>query len=192
MKLFIAPGNPGKQYAKTRHNSGWMVFDAFVKAFDGNFSDFRDDSKLKASVSTGMIAQEKILLAKPLDYYNNTGRVAAALMRYYDLTADDLIVVHDDIDLSIGTFRISHDSQAAGNNGVQSVIDALGTKKFTRIRIGIFNTTKEHADAKDFVLNPFSRTDAKAFKELLPRIQEAMIDIVEYHPSIEKVQNIYN
>jgi PTH1 family peptidyl-tRNA hydrolase len=192
MKLFIGLGNIGKTYEKTRHNIGFQVLDSFQKTFHGNFSEFKENSKFNAFISEGMIEQEKIILAKPTSLYNTTGSVTHSIAAFYGIPSEEIIFIHDEIALPIGSLRISINSEAAGNNGIKDAIQKLGTKNFTRIRIGVDNTTREKMDTSDFVLSRFTSTEKKIINDLLPSIHEAMVDIVEHFPAIEKVQNIYN
>ncbi|MCC6639297.1 aminoacyl-tRNA hydrolase [Candidatus Falkowbacteria bacterium] len=190
MKLFVGLGNPGKEYAHTRHNVGFDVLLEFQKTFSGNFSEFTLDKSHHALVSMGRIEQEKVVLVLPQGYYNTSGTSVSGIMSYYKISASELFVVHDDLDIPTGKLRISKDANAAGNKGVLSIIESIGTKNFTRIRIGI--ATPQASDAKDFVLERFSKTQALQIQESKKLAQQAMIDCVAMYPAIEKVQNIYN
>jgi len=192
MKLFVGLGNPGKEYAKTRHNVGFIILDAFQETFKGNFSTFTHNTRFNADISEGTIEQEKVLLVKPQGFYNTSGHVAHAVASYYKLSPEDIFFIHDDLDLAIGTLRISKNSSAAGNNGIKDAIEAFGTQNIARLRIGIHNTTREKMDAADFVLQSFTKTEKKILEDLIPLVHQALVDIVEHAPDIEHVQNIYN
>ena len=190
MKLFVGLGNPGKEYAKTRHNVGFDVLLEFQETFNGNFSEFTLDKTHNALISEGRIEQEKVLLVLPQGYYNTSGMSVSSIMSYYKISAGELFVVHDDLDIPLGNLRVSKDATAAGNKGVQSIIESIGTKNFTRIRVGI--QQPQDADAKEFVLDRFSKSEATQIQESKKQAQQALIDCVSYYPAIEKVQNIYN
>lgn len=190
MKLIIGLGNPTKQYEKTRHNVGFDILSLFQETFHGNFSEFTFEKQHNARISTGLIEQEKVLLVQPQGYYNTSGATVASLMHYYKVSAQEVFVVHDDLDIPLGKMRISKDASAAGNNGVQSIIDSIKTKNFTRIRVGI--QREEMIDAADYVLTRFTKDESKQLKEIFKLSQQAIIDCIAYYPNIEKVQNIYN
>ncbi|MBI2552006.1 aminoacyl-tRNA hydrolase [Candidatus Uhrbacteria bacterium] len=137
MKLIVGLGNPGKEYEKTRHNVGFLAVDGIAR--DLQFSKWKMEKKLEAEVCRGFIASccEDVILAKPQTFMNNSGAAVKKLTVNYRLTTDDLLIVHDDLDLELGTLRLSYGSGSAGHNGVQSIIDALGTKDFWRLRVGI-------------------------------------------------------
>jgi len=165
MILIAGLGNPGKKYAKTRHNIGFGIIDALEKSFDP--------------------AQDKeIILLKPESFMNNSGKAIQKALAYYKIPPENLIVVHDEIDLPFGEIRISKDSSSAGHKGVQSIIDELKTKDFTRIRIGINpkskiknpmptgRQAKPKIDTSDFVLKKFSQKEEKELKGITKRAVE--------------------
>lgn len=192
MKIIIGLGNPEKKYQKTRHNIGFTTLDEFQKSFAGNFNAFTLDKKLKSELSQGEINKEKIILLKTQDYYNNSGIILKNVLNYYKSNLNNVIVVHDDLDLPIGQIKIVKNAGAAGNNGVQSIIENFKTKNFIRIRIGISNKIKLKKDAADFVLNKFSSNDKKLLKESVKNAQNAIIDLIEDQLDTKKAQNLYN
>jgi PTH1 family peptidyl-tRNA hydrolase len=175
MRLIIGLGNPGKQYENTRHNAGFILLDEIQKAF--SFPEFKFDGKFNAEISEGKSdvkgQMSKVILAKPQSFMNLSGTVVKALMDFYKIPLENISVIHDDLDINLGEYKISTDSSAAGHNGVQNIIDELGTQKFTRIRVGI-----EGADKKKdriipgdvFVLQPFSEEELEAIKKLAAEI----------------------
>ncbi len=165
MKLIVGLGNPGKKYENTRHNIGFAVVGALA---DKLGLAWRESARMKSTVAKGA----DLILAKPATYMNNSGFAAAALLKYYKLEPADLIVVHDEFDLPFGKLKISTDSRSAGHNGVQSIIDQLGTKKFCRYRFGIKNDLGSSRQAEKFVLDKFTADETKA----LPGIIDALID----------------
>jgi PTH1 family peptidyl-tRNA hydrolase len=151
MKLVVGLGNPGRKYQKTRHNVGFRVIDALKDSLD----HARD---------------KKIMLLKPDTFMNNSGKVVKSLTTKYKIQTTNIVVVHDDVDLPFGTIRISRDSSSAGHKGVQSIIDELGTKNFTRVRIGINPDHK--VDAEKFVLEKLNKQEEKELKETIKKAVE--------------------
>jgi len=153
MILIVGLGNPGKKYAKTRHNVGFRVIDELETSFDA--------------------AQDKnLIFLKPDTFMNNSGKAVQKTLAYYKVPTSNLIVVHDDIDLLFGTIRVSNNSSSAGHKGVQSIIDELKTKDFTRIRIGIRPPLLRQGfegRAQDFVLKNFTKTEKKQLKEIIKK-----------------------
>lgn len=177
MKIVVGLGNPGKQYEKTRHNAGFLMIGRIKENY--KFTDFQFNKKFNADISISSIPllpqagessptyvgpdegntgkNQKIILAKPQTMMNNSGQSVKAVLDFYKLTPENLIVIHDDIDIEIGKYKISSDSGSAGHNGVQNIIDKLGTQNFKRIRIGIANVKlRAKIDPTDFVLQKFS------------------------------------
>lgn len=179
MKIIIGLGNPEARYNNTRHNIGFNIVDQFQKTFDGNFSDFKEDKKLQAAISEGKINQEKIILVKPLAYYNESGRVTAAVLNYYKEKKESLVVIHDDLALPVGKIRIKKDSSAGGNNGVKSIIEYLKSQDFTRVKVGVWSPLKDKMDASDFVLGKFSAEEKKVLQETIKQVQDIVITIIE-------------
>src|SRR4030042_3803645 len=151
MKLIVGLGNPGKKYNKPRHNVGFRVIDEIKKSLKD-----RDD----------------IVLSKPDTFMNNSGRAVKKILKYSKLNTRDLIVVHDDIDLPFGTIRKNKDSSSAGHKGVQSIIDDLKSKDFTRIRIGI--RPEYEVDTIGFVLKNFNKDEEKQLKEIIKKAAETI------------------
>jgi PTH1 family peptidyl-tRNA hydrolase len=175
MKLIIGLGNPGKQYENTRHNAGFMMVDKIKENY--NFPDFEFNKKFDANVSVGNAnlrsTDEKIILAKPQTFMNNSGNSVRAILDFYKLTPKDIIVIHDDIDLTLGKYKITDDSGSAGHNGVQDIIDKIDTKDFKRIRIGIANENlRSVIDPADFVLQKFSEEELEIIENISGEIIE--------------------
>ncbi len=173
MKIYIGLGNPGTQYIYTRHNAGFLAVDHLRKQYD--LSPFRYDKKYNAEVTEGMINNEKVLLIKPQTFMNSSGTCVRALMDYYKLSPEDLIVLHDELDLPFGTIKISDDSRAAGHNGVQNIIDHLETQTFRRIRIGVDardEIMRKNISGRDYVLQKFSVKELEDLPPLFEKIIE--------------------
>jgi peptidyl-tRNA hydrolase, PTH1 family len=163
MRIIVGLGNPGPKYQKTRHNAGFMALDIIAKQAGEKWTD-----------STRFQAQQcrlgADLLIKPQTFMNESGRSVRAAADYYKLTNEDmaetLIVFHDDLDIAMGSYKVSVDSRSAGHNGVQSIIDHLGTKNFTRVRLGIARTNKD-GEGCDYVLAPFSADEQVALEQAM-------------------------
>ncbi|KKW41553.1 MAG: Peptidyl-tRNA hydrolase [Candidatus Magasanikbacteria bacterium GW2011_GWA2_56_11] len=178
MKLVVGLGNPGKKYAKTRHNAGFMALDSVRDklAVQTELSPWELSSKFNAQISAGTLDQKKILLVKPMTYMNASGESVQLVAHFYGLTPADIVVVHDDKDLPLGTVRVQKDRSHAGHNGVRSVIEHLGTKDFLRVRIGI--ASQGHLSAADtakFVLNKFSLFERTAAQKT---VESAAMEIM--------------
>ena len=181
MYLIVGLGNPGKKYGKTRHNAGFRTLDALQK--ERGFHAWRAKKVCASMLSDGTVAGEKTMLCKPQTFMNGSGSAVRRLMKTLGMGADNLIVVHDDIDLPFGTIRVSHNAASAGHKGVQSIIDHLSTKDFWRVRIGIRPSYKQSAisyklDTPDFVLKPFSKEEKKQLPTILGKAVELVIEMI--------------
>ena len=156
MKIIVGLGNTGDKYNNTRHNVGFMVLDKFAR--ENNLS-WKLHKKFKAELAECSGA----LLVKPQTYMNLSGESVRSILHFYKILNDDLpeslVVIHDDMDIDFGKYKIALDSRSAGHNGVQSIIDHLGTKNFQRIRIGIRTEEKEKIPTEKFVLQKFSKEE---------------------------------
>lgn len=167
--LIIGLGNIGKEYENTRHNIGFTVIDAYRK--EQGFPDWQEKTKFKAFISEDFINGKKIVLAKPTTFMNNSGEAVRTLKDFYKITNKDIVVIHDELDLPLGTIKEKVSGGSAGNNGLKSIISHIG-EDFKRIRIGIKNDLLEKMDAADFVLAKFSADE----KKQLPKVTEAAIE----------------
>ncbi|EKD58740.1 MAG: hypothetical protein ACD_56C00060G0014 [uncultured bacterium] len=171
MKLIIGLGNPGDQYENTRHNAGFIVLDEIRKVW--NFSEFQFNKKFNAEISESNKDGEKIILAKPQTFMNLSGQSVKAVADFYKISADDIAVIHDDLDIDLGAFKVSTDSSAAGHNGIQSIIDHFGTQKFKRVRLGIEGAELKKnrlMSGSDFVLQKFSDEELETIKNISKEI----------------------
>lgn len=169
MKLIFAQGNPGPQYDGTRHNAGFYMIDRFAGEQGGIWNE---KSKYAALISELNVGGEKILLAKPTTFYNETGRSARALADFYKLDpAEDILVIHDELALPFGTVRTRSSGSDAGNNGIKSLNVALG-QDYRRIRIGIYNGLRDRVDDVDFVIGKFSKEEAGKLPEIYAIVKE--------------------
>lgn len=172
MLIIFGLGNPGEKYAKTRHNVGFILLEKIREEF--GFSDFEFAKKFNAQISKGKIGEKEVLLAKPLTFMNESGSTVRAILDFYKLTPEDILVIHDDLDIVLGEMRLAVDSRSAGHNGVQNIIDRLGTQKFKRIRVGISKPPEEKTScplsAHDFVLGEFSHEELEKIENVFPEV----------------------
>lgn len=170
MRLVVGLGNPGKQYAKTRHNAGFMVLDELRKKTqaDFNWTAWEVSKKCNAEISQGNKNGQKTILLKPLTFMNDSGIPTQLALNYFKISANNLVVVHDDKDIILGELKIQTDRGHAGHNGVRSIIEQIGTQNFTRLRIGIASSdAKRMIDVPEFVLSKFGLFESSAVKKSL-------------------------
>jgi len=169
MKLLIGLGNIGKEYDNTRHNIGFAALDFVYENWlrGEGFSEWSENKKFQALVSTGTLNGEKVILAKPTTFMNNSGIATQLLAAYYKIEPQNIIVLHDDVDLPFGTVKIQANRGSAGHNGIKSIIEKLGTQDFTRVRIGVAKADKrKQGDTGDFVLNRFNILEKLQLKKI--------------------------
>ena len=154
MKLFVGLGNPGPKYEKTRHNAGFMAIDELAKEWNIGLTD---EKKFKGQLGRGIVRGEKVFLLKPTTYMNLSGESVRAVMNFYEIEVEDVIVMYDDLDLPNGKIRARLKGSAGGHNGIKSMIAQLGTQEFKRIRIGIDRHPK--IPVVDYVLGKFTEDE---------------------------------
>lgn len=157
--LFVGLGNIGKEYEHTRHNIGFECLDTFARQHD--FPAWIEKKDLKCLFTKQLMGDTQIVLIKPTTFMNESGQAVQAVQRFYKLTNNVTVVVHDELDVRFGQIRMRTDGGHAGNNGVRSIISHCGSA-FHRIRIGIQNDSLEHIDSSDFVLARFSKKEQEA------------------------------
>ncbi|MBU4421695.1 aminoacyl-tRNA hydrolase [Candidatus Parcubacteria bacterium] len=165
-KLLVGLGNPGRKYEKTRHNAGFLAVDFLRKKLDA--PAFKLNKKLKAEISETKSGKEKIILAKPTTFMNNSGEALASVAKFYKIKTENIIVFHDDMDIAFGDVREVFARGSAGHNGVQSIIDILGTKDFNRVRIGVGRPEKTPPES--YVLQKFKPKEIEEIKEAIKKI----------------------
>ena len=168
MRLIVGLGNPGEQYRLTPHNLGFGTVDRL--AADATIRVTRPEGNSLAGV--GAIAGEDVVIAKPLSYMNSSGGPVKRLLENYELTPDRLLLVYDELALPWGELRLKQRGSGAGHNGVQSVIDALGTMDFARLRLGIH--PGRPIDGKKYVLQPLGRAQLKEAEEIVGRAADVV------------------
>src|SRR3954452_20276639 len=171
MKLIVGLGNPGDGYAKTRHNAGWMVVDAFAKKFRIDMNRHEKESM----TGEGRVAGGSVKVAKPLTYMNLSGDAVRLLVNAYLDSTDDLMVVFDEIDLPLGKLRIKPDGSAGTHNGMRSIVESIGTERFARLRVGVRG--ESHADyrLRDYVLDEFTPEEQPALDDAIARAVDALV-----------------
>ncbi|NOT22041.1 MAG: aminoacyl-tRNA hydrolase [Nitrospiraceae bacterium] len=168
MRLIVGLGNPGAAYAPTRHNAGMWVIERAAARWS-----IRLAKRGVAQRGSGRLGSELLELAGTLDWMNVTGPPLKGLLREYSLTTDDLILVHDDLDLDLGRLRIKQAGGHGGHNGIKSVIEAIGTAQFVRVKIGIGRPAPRQ-DSADYVLQPFTKEELEVLNPCLDRAVESL------------------
>ena len=189
MKVILGLGNPGKEYAETRHNVGWWVVDHLADAW--GFDRWRKDGE--AMTSSGQIGRTRIRLVKPQTFMNLSGAVLRSWRRRPFWSAKvDLMVVSDEVQLETGRFRVRARGTAGGHNGLKSVESALGDQEYARLRIGVSPSDPERqvGDLADYVLDEFGKGERAVVRALLPTLEEALRRWVA--EGIEPVMNAFN
>lgn len=168
VKVIIGLGNPGKQYADTRHNVGFMAIDKISEQWNIAVQQ----NKFRALIGEGFIESTRVLLVKPQTYMNLSGESINELVRFYKLDVDDLVVIYDDLDLPVGKLRLREKGSAGGHNGIKSLIAHLGTQEFKRIKIGI-SRPRPGQSVSHYVLDPFPATDRPLIQQAIEQAAEA-------------------
>lgn len=169
MKLIIGLGNPGKQYARTRHNAGWMALDLLAEKFGVFWASEQD---FKAQIAKHFVGDERVILARPQTFMNLSGQAVAALMNFYKTDINDLLIVHDDLDYPPGKMVFMPQGGAAGHNGISSIFEKLGRKDFARLRIGIGRPENKEIKIEDWVLGGLNLETEKKILEAPEAIED--------------------
>jgi PTH1 family peptidyl-tRNA hydrolase len=170
MKLLVGLGNPGKQYFNSRHNLGFMVTEMLLQKYN---ETWKNQEKFHALVQEVLIGNHTLSLMQPHTFMNNSGKSVQSFANYFKIEPKDICVVYDDIALPIGRIRVRTDGGAGGHNGVQSIIDELGSDSFIRIRLGIGAENTE-LPLHDFVLAPFTENEAKTVREMVEKATQTV------------------
>ncbi len=178
--VIVGLGNPGREYRVTRHNVGFMLLDRLAVKLNVRFTRLQSRS-LVASVpytrNRGEAGECRIILAKPQTFMNLSGQSVQGLIHFYKLPLTNLLVAHDDLDLLLGTIRIRPDGGSAGQKGMSSILERLGTDDFARLRLGIGRPSGQ-MQASDYVLQDFSKADLTIIAETLNHAVEAVLTFV--------------
>ncbi len=186
MYIIVGLGNPTKEYKNTRHNIGFDVIDTIAKENNIDVST----RKFKALIGKGVVAGQKVVLAKPLTYMNLSGESVRELVDYYKISVEDeLIVLFDDVSLDVGQIRIRKKGSAGGHNGVKSIIAHVNTQEFKRIKIGVGEKPKAF-DLADYVLGHFSKEEREIMDESALKAEKAVGLMVQNET--DQAMNLYN
>ena len=177
MKLIVGLGNPGRVYAKNRHNVGFMCLRHFAKTQGMRF----DKKQGQARIGTGEVAGSKVVIARPQTYVNLSGQSVSRLIKKFNINLNDLLVIHDDLDLPLGKIRIRQGGSSGGHKGINSITADLDSQDFVRIRIGIGRPTIVEGDTKDkeaeiiaYVLSDFTPEEKQVITQVIPIASEAI------------------
>ncbi len=184
MKLIVGLGNPGCEYENTRHNIGFMVLDEYAKENGLTFSN----TKFDGMYAEHYIKNEKIIFLKPLKYMNLSGEVIRKYVDYFKINIDDILIIHDDMDLDVGNIKIRYKGGTAGHNGLKNIELNLKTNEYKRIKVGI--SKSKNIDIVDYVLGKFTNDELQVINQSISKI----VKIIEDFPtmSFENLMNKYN
>jgi len=185
LKLVIGLGNPGAQYRNTRHNAGFMVVDKI--ALDFNISVI--NTKFDLIYGRGYVKDSEILLAKPMAFMNRSGPPVQKLAHYYRIQCEDMLVIHDDIDLAYGRIKIKEKGGHGGHNGIRSLMEAFGTGDFIRLRIGV-GRSENGNNVTGHVLSRFSAAQLKLLERIIAGAQDAVVTILSQGTKVG--MNLFN
>lgn len=187
MKLIAGLGNPGKEYQNTRHNSGFMAIDRLADKLGTSITT----NKWNALTALVRIEGEPVLLMKPLTYMNESGSAVSQAVSYYKIEPEDILVIHDDMDLPVGSVRIRKKGSAGGQKGMKSIISCLNTDNIARIRIGVGHSARgDHMIVPDWVLSPVPKAEREVFDTALQASADAAYAWV--YKDIDKVMSEFN
>ena len=170
-KLLVGLGNPGDKYFETKHNVGFMLIDQLAKKQNVTFTH---DKIFQADLAPFFFNGEKIYLVKPTTFMNESGKAVHALLTYYGLDIDDLLVIYDDLDMEVGKIRLRAKGSAGGHNGIKSIISHLGDE-FLRIKCGI---GKSKDDTIDFVLGQFDKSEQEVVDKMIENAADCALDLI--------------
>ena len=183
--LVVGLGNPGPRYAATRHNAGFMVVELLAERLGGRFKTHRG----RADLLEGRLAGQSVVLAKPKSFMNESGGPVVSIARFYKVPVEQITVLHDELDLPFGALRLKRGGGEGGHNGLRSLVSALGSKEFARVRFGV-GRPPGRQDPADFVLREFASAERKELPFLLDRAADAVEALVAN--GLEAAQNEFN
>lgn len=184
MKLIVGLGNPGSEYNNTRHNVGFMTIDYYANKYGVKV----DKKKFNGLYQDLIINNQKVILLKPQSYMNLSGEVVRKFVDFFKIDIGDILVINDDLDLTIGTYKLKQSGSSGGHNGLKNIELHLNTKDYKRLKIGISNNKK--MDTKDYVLGSFSVSETELLNTIIEKSANILDDFLNY--SFDKVMNIYN
>lgn len=181
MKLVVGLGNPGKDYNNTRHNVGFMIIDNYLK-------EDKYQEKFNGLYTEKIINGEKVIFLKPQTFMNNSGNSVGKFVSYFNINHKDILVIQDDLDISFGSYKLKTNNSSGGHNGIKSIIAALGSDDFCRLKVGISTAKKD--DVIDFVLGKFSKDELNKLNALMDTYTKIIDSFIT--SGIDKTMNIYN
>lgn len=184
--FIVGLGNPGLQYENTRHNAGFMVADCFIKTQNGDFNK----NKMQAIFGECKVGNNRVLVAKPQTFMNNSGTAVSSIAKFYKIPTDRIIVVCDDINLDIGKIRIRRKGSDGGQKGMRDIIELLGTDEITRIKVGVGKKPHPEYDLVDWVLSKFANEAQEDLKSALEKASKALSEII--NRGIDSAMNKYS
>lgn len=185
MKLIVGLGNPGKKYENTRHNTGFAVIDRTLAKLNVEL----DKNKFNADYTMINRNGERIYILKPLTYMNLSGEAVVPFMKYFGIEPEDLVVVHDDLDLPVGKIRLRQSGSCGGQNGMRNIIDLLGDSNIKRVRVGIGKDPL--IPVVDYVLGKTKKEDLEVYNQALDKASDALIYWLD-HDDFSKVMSNFN
>ncbi|ATD59369.1 MULTISPECIES: aminoacyl-tRNA hydrolase [Janthinobacterium] len=179
IRLIVGLGNPGPEYEQTRHNAGFWLVDNLANSLPG--TRLQRDSRYNAMLAKTSIAGKEVWLLEPLTFMNRSGQSVGALARFFKIAADEVLVVHDELDLMPGIARLKKGGSAGGHNGLKDITAALGTQDYWRLRLGIGHprTLSLQQQVADFVLHRPRREDQELIEQAIEKSLQVMPQIVE-------------
>ena len=188
IRLILGLGNPDREYEGTRHNAGRSAAEYFAKKIGAG--DFEFDKKSNSLIAEGKVEKNKVLIALPETFMNKSGSAATKLIRSKK-ELKELVVIHDDLDIPLGRFKISYGKSSGGHKGVESVMRALKTKNFVRIRIGVSPKNKPaQKEVMEFIIGKFKPAELEIFKKINKRVSDALETMT--NGSLEKAMSQFN
>ncbi len=183
--LVVGLGNPGDAYVKTRHNAGFMVLDKLAESF----SITVEKKKFDALFGRGLIEGSEVILAKPMAFMNLSGIPVQKILKYFKIPFEDMLVIHDDIDLAFGRLQIKENGGHGGHKGLKSIIKTVGSGDFVRLRIGI-GRSEDNIGVTNYVLGQFNTNEKKALDRITERARDAVV--VTTCKGAKEAMNIFN
>jgi len=169
VKLIVGLGNPGKEYENTRHNIGFYMLDSYLGDVDWK-------SKFDGLYYQTMIKGEKVLFLKPYKYINLSGEVVKKYIDFFKINISDILIIHDDLDLNVGSYRLRQSGRSGGHNGLKNIESHLGTQEYRRLKIGISNN--KEIDTKDYVLGRINNDDKDVFNSISKNVNNIIEDFI--------------
>lgn len=181
MKLIVGLGNPGVEYRKTYHNLGFITIDKYLGKVD-----FKN--KMESLIYEQGVGEDKVVFVKPQTYMNLSGISLRKLIKYYNVSVSDILVIHDDLDIPLGTYRIKKNSTSGGHNGIKSIIEQINSKEFGRLKIGIGKDTK--IPTEKYVLSKITTKEEETFDKIYQTCINVIDDFIKY--DIDYIIENYN